>query len=218
VCVRWASSLAASAQLDVEDGFAMESHVLCQAARLNSGVGEPCTQPGMPLDPSFNHGFMAALRASAWTSRPTARDRPRRVTQCVLTVPKVPAPRLVSQVALFIFHGASRHNQAGVAKPSPAVAKLTALVKRVAPKLTARDRTKQRVNPTAVAPAAYPPKDSQGDSEEARVTATTHDHLVLQSCTARDFDELDLEDEDGAVHPMPPVGISTAQGQICLDN
>jgi hypothetical protein len=161
-----------------------------------------------------------ALRASAGTSRPTARDRPRRVAQCILTVSNVTAPRLVSQVALFIFHGASRDKQAGVAKPSPAVAKLTALVKRVAPKLTTRDRTKQRVNPTAVAPAAYPPQDSKGDSEEARVTATTHDHLVLQSCGTRDFDELDLDsdDEDGAVHPMPPVGISTARGQICLDN
>jgi hypothetical protein len=118
-------------------------------------------------------------------------------------------------VALFIFHGAARDKQAGVAKPSPAVAKLTALVKRVAPKLTARDRTKQRVNPTAVAPASSPPRQ-----EAARATATTHDRLVLQSCGTRDFDEMgsDTDDEDGAVHPMPPNGISTAQGQICLDN
>jgi len=114
-------------------------------------------------------------------------------------------------VALFIFHGASRDQQAGVAKPSPAVAKLTAVAKRVVPKLTAGGRT-QRVNsnPAAVAPAAYSPQEK---AEAPRATATTHDHLVLQSCTAGDFDELDVDsdDEDGAVHPEPPIGMSTAR-------
>ena len=112
-----------------------------------------------------------------------------------------PCAPALPQVALFIFHGASRDQQAGVAKPSPAVAKLTALAKRVVPKLTAGERTR-RVNPTAVAPAAYPTQDSQGDAEAASVTATTHDRMVLQSCATRDFDGLDSDsDDEGAVHP-----------------
>ena len=122
-----------------------------------------------------------------------------------------PCAPALPQVALFIFHGASRDQQAGVAKPSPAVAKLTAVAKRVVPKLTTGERT-QRVNrnPAAVTPAAYPPQEK---AEASRATATTHDHLVLQSCTADDLEALDVDsdDEGGAVHPEPPIGISTAQ-------
>ena len=122
-------------------------------------------------------------------------------------------------MALFIFHGASRDEQVGVkAKPSPAVAKMTALLKRAM-------RKRRRVKPAALEPvenlkpaatmapaaqpladaapvsvAAYPPQEK---AEAPRATATTHNQLVLQSCTADDFDALDVDsdDEGGAVHP-----------------
>ena len=49
-------------------------------------------------------------------------------------------------MALFIFHGASRDEQVGVkAKPSPAVAKMTALLKRAM-------RKRRRVKPAALEP------------------------------------------------------------------
>jgi hypothetical protein len=54
---------------------------------------------------------------------------------------------LAGQVALFIFHGASRDSQAGVAaKLSPLVAALTKLLK----------RKRKRAHPAAVAPATQP--------------------------------------------------------------
>lgn len=142
---------------------------------------------------------VVALRACFRRGIPTDSSTPSSLTVRAHRAGHPCAPAL-SQVALFIFHGASRDKQAGVAKPSPAAAKLTALVKRMAPKLIAGERV-QRVKPTAVAP-----------DKAARVTATTHDGLVLQSCGTGDFSDVDLDsdDEGVAVHPEPPIGIATA--------
>jgi hypothetical protein len=76
-------------------------------------------------------------------------------------------------VALFIFHGASRDEQAGVkSKPSPAVAKLTALLKRAM-------RKRRRVEPAAnPPPAKQPPADAAPAKVPAGGTFTSVEEIA----------------------------------------
>jgi hypothetical protein len=69
-------------------------------------------------------------------------------------------------VALFIFHGASRDSQAGVApKLSPLVAAITQLLKRWVPASASC--------PAAVAPAAQPDAVVEADSDDDADGAST---------------------------------------------